>query len=51
MKLPTQTEIEKAIKELAEYSTAPDKETPDWLETDIRRGIEWAIENIRKANS
>lgn len=32
-------DIEKAVNELAIESTAPDKETPDWMKSDIRRGI------------
>ena len=31
--------IEAEVKRLTKESTAPDKETPDWMETDIRRGI------------
>ena len=34
-------QIEKAVKQLAKESTAPDKDTPDWLEADIRRGMKW----------
>lgn len=30
------------INRIAKQSTAPDKETPDWLLTDIRRGAEYA---------
>ena len=36
--------IEQAVKKLAKKSTALDKETSDWLESDIRRGIIWGIE-------
>ena len=36
-----QTEMIKAIKELAKESTAPDKVTPDWMENDIKRGMQW----------
>jgi len=36
-----ENEMIKAIKELAKESTAPDKETPDWLESDIKRGAKW----------
>ena len=32
--------IEQLVKELSKQSTAPDKETPDWMEADIRRGLE-----------
>ena len=33
-----QSEMIKAIKELAKESTVPDKDTRDWLESDIKRG-------------
>ena len=36
-----QTEMIKAIKELAKESTAPDKVTSDWMENDIKRGMQW----------
>jgi len=36
-----QNEMIKAIKELAKESTAPDKDTPDWMENDIKRGMQW----------
>jgi len=36
-----QNEMIKAIKELGKESTAPDKDTPDWLESDIKRGMKW----------
>lgn len=36
-----QKEMIKAIKELAKESTAPDKDTPDWMENDIKRGMQW----------
>jgi len=36
-----QNEMIKAIKKLAKESTAPDKDTPDWLESDIKRGAKW----------
>jgi len=36
-----QNEMVRAIKELAKQSTAPDKDTPDWLESDIKRGAKW----------
>ena len=45
-KLPATDEIEAKIKELATQSTAPDKETPDWLEADIRRGMLWMLNRI-----
>lgn len=39
--LPEEVEqkIESLVKELSKQSTAPDKETPDWMEHDIRRGL------------
>lgn len=50
-------EIEKIVKELSKQSTAPDKETPDWMEADIRRGAiagyslsQTEIESLRKQN-
>lgn len=36
-----QKEMIKAINELAKESTAPDKDTPDWMENDIKRGMQW----------
>lgn len=36
-----QKEMIKAIKELAKESTATDKDTPDWMENDIKRGMQW----------
>lgn len=44
--LPSYEEIDTAIKELGEQSTAPDKETPDWLEADIRRGVLWMLNKV-----
>ena len=41
-----QNEMIKAIKELAKESTAPDKETPDWLESDIKRGAKWMYKRL-----
>lgn len=46
MNFPTNEEIEQAVKELAKQSTAPDSETPDWMEADIRRGIMWALKRL-----
>jgi Lar family restriction alleviation protein len=48
--LPSEEEMHEAVKRMAKESTAPDKETPDWLESDIRRGVRWLIEFI-KTNS
>jgi pimeloyl-CoA synthetase len=48
---PSNDEIEKAVKDLAKQSTAPDKETPDWMENDIRRGIMWALQRIEIGNN
>lgn len=44
--LPSAEEIDAAIKELGKQSTAPDKETPDWLEADIRRGMLWMLNRV-----
>ena len=41
-----QNEMIKAIKELAKESTAPDKDTPDWLESDIKRGAKWMYKRL-----
>jgi hypothetical protein len=41
-----QNEMIKAIKELAKESTAPDKDTPDWLESDIIRGAKWMYKRL-----
>lgn len=35
--------IEETVKELSKQSTAPDKDTPDWLESDIRNGVNAAL--------
>lgn len=40
----TNEQIEIEIKILSKQSTAPDKETPDWMESDIRRGIKRGLE-------
>lgn len=39
-------EIEQAVKQIGKESTAPDKDTPIWLETDIRRGINYANDRL-----
>jgi hypothetical protein len=44
--LPSAEQIDAAIKELGKQSTAPDKETPDWLEADIRRGMLWMLNRV-----
>lgn len=44
--LPTLEEVKQAIKEIAKKSTAPDKETPDWMERDIQNGINWALNYV-----
>ena len=41
-----QNEMIKAIKELAKESTAPDKDTPDWMENDIKRGMQWMYKRL-----
>lgn len=48
MNIPTKAEMEAAIEELAKESTAPDKDTPDWIKTDIRRGMMWMLGRILK---
>ena len=40
---------EEIIKELGKESTAPDRETPDWMLADIRRGFE-AGEKYRESS-
>jgi hypothetical protein len=44
--LPSREEVEGAIKRIGKESTAPDKDCPLWLETDIRAGMEWMFERI-----
>lgn len=44
----TQEIIENAVTEIAKESTAPDKETPDWMKADIRRGIYAGIKLMQK---
>ena len=39
-------EIDKAVRNLAKESTAPDKETPNWMEADIRRGMGWMYKRL-----
>ena len=41
-----QNEMIKAIKELAKENTAPDKETPDWLKSDIKQGTKWMYKRL-----
>jgi hypothetical protein len=36
--IPTEEEIKADCKEIAKESTAPDKDTPDWMLRDIRNG-------------
>jgi len=44
--VPHHEEIESAVKEIGKKSTAPDKETPIWLEADIRAGMKWMYEKV-----
>ena len=44
--LPTIEEVNNAIKEIGKKSTAPDKETPNWMEADIKNGINWALNYV-----
>lgn len=37
----TTQEIEEAITTLSKESTAPDCETPHWMQADIHRGMKW----------
>ena len=46
--LPTLGEVSAAITEISKKSTAPDKETPDWMENDIKNGINWALNYVTK---
>lgn len=40
-------ELDNAAREYAVHaSTAPDKETPDWIITDFKAGANWAQNNI-----
>lgn len=40
------TEIDKAAMEYATHaSSAPDKETPDWIITDFKAGAKWESEH------
>jgi hypothetical protein len=41
-----QEEMIKAIRELAKQSTAPDKDTPDWIESDIKTGMKWMYNKL-----
>lgn len=41
----TPEEIEKAAFDYAvKHSSAPDKETPDWIIADFKAGVKWAME-------
>lgn len=46
--LPTLEEVRAAIKEIGKKSTAPDRETPNWMEKDIENGINWALNYVVK---
>lgn len=46
MKELTEKEIKTALDEIAKKSTAPDKETPDWLRSDIKAGMKWMYERL-----
>lgn len=38
-------ELDKAAREYAEkHSSAPDKETPDWIINDFKSGAKWAMD-------
>lgn len=51
IKFPSEEEINHAVKSLGKESTAPDKDTPDWMMADIRRGIYWLINWIKENNA
>lgn len=42
--LLTDKEIEAIVLKLGKESTAPDKDTPDWMLSDIKRGMLWMQE-------
>jgi hypothetical protein len=44
-KPPTDEEIEEIAKMLSKESTAPDKDTPDWMIADIKRGLKYMRDN------
>ncbi len=35
-----------AVDQLSKESCAPDRETPDWMKADIRRGMIWMKERL-----
>ena len=43
---PMEEEIDRWVNELAKLSTAPDKDTPDWMKRDIRNGIELTLKRL-----
>lgn len=38
--------LNNAASEYARTSTAPDKETPDWIKTDFKAGVKWILNQI-----
>lgn len=50
MEYPTAEQINEAIETISKQSTAPDKDTPDWMKRDIRNGIEWALRYLKQHN-
>ena len=46
--LPSTEEIQSAIKEISKKSTAPDKQTPDWMQNDIENGINWVLDYLKQ---
>lgn len=45
----TESEINKAALDYAtKMSKAPDKETPDWIITDFKAGVKWALSQLNK---
>jgi hypothetical protein len=43
LNVPSENEINDAVEIMAKQSTAPDADTPDWIKSDIKKGIRWAI--------
>lgn len=44
--MPTEEEVRTAVKALGKKSTAPDRDTPNWMERDIENGINWLKSRI-----
>ena len=49
VRVPNSEEIDEAAREYAHnMSNAPDKETPDWVVTDFKSGVRWALNYIKE---